>query len=261
MNVTICLLVLLFVWKIPTASAQSLRAPAGPTFRTWTTFLHPRFNYKLPIPPGVRSERNPEVGNVAIFVSRDHQFEMSAWSRYAQDTGGAQFEEEWRLALRQNGRRITYHRKAASWFVVSGTDSAGIEFYEKCLVRGRQVAGFRMTYSRSLLSVFEPWVERIEDGFALVNDREKASAARPRPGESQGAPQNQPRPNPKEPSGGKTSDNPAEESAPPIAEKVIGKPGFVYSPFKSDRTLVDVTDIPSGTKVKCPHTMKIFRVP
>ena len=33
------------------------------------------------------------------------------------------------------------------------------------------------------------------------------------------------------------------------------------SPFSSNERMVDVTDIPSGTKVKCPYTMKIFRVP
>lgn len=34
-----------------------------------------------------------------------------------------------------------------------------------------------------------------------------------------------------------------------------------YSPFRSNATIVDVDGIRSGTKVKCPYTMKVFRVP
>ena len=47
----------------------------------------------------------------------------------------------------------------------------------------------------------------------------------------------------------------------PFGTPVIGKKGFVYSPFAPDKGMVDVNDIPSGTKVECPYTKKIFRVP
>jgi len=46
----------------------------------------------------------------------------------------------------------------------------------------------------------------------------------------------------------------------PYASPVAGKPGFVYSPYQKNE-LVDAVDIPRGTKVKCPYTGKIFRVP
>ena len=49
----------------------------------------------------------------------------------------------------------------------------------------------------------------------------------------------------------------------PYGIKVPGKPGLVYSPFfdKSEGRYVDVSDIPSGHKAKCPYTNKIFLVP
>ena len=47
----------------------------------------------------------------------------------------------------------------------------------------------------------------------------------------------------------------------PVGQPVVGKKGFVYSPYASDKGQVDVQDIPSGTKVKCPYTGKTFRVP
>jgi hypothetical protein len=46
----------------------------------------------------------------------------------------------------------------------------------------------------------------------------------------------------------------------PFGELVPGKAGFVYSPW-SNKALVDVSGIPTGTRVKCPYTSKTFRVP
>ena len=47
----------------------------------------------------------------------------------------------------------------------------------------------------------------------------------------------------------------------PFGQPVVGKKGYVYSPYAPDKGQVDVVDIPSGTKVKCPYTNKTFRVP
>ena len=144
--------------------------------RSWTTFYHPRFHYELPIPPGVRAQGDPEAGVVATFISHDHQFAISAWSRHAPGSRAAQLEGEWRSALNKNGRMVTYQRKAASWFVVSGTDSTGVEFYEKSMVRGDQLSGFKLTYLHSLVSVFDPWVEKIEAGYVLESNPRSAAS-------------------------------------------------------------------------------------
>lgn len=50
------------------------------------------------------------------------------------------------------------------------------------------------------------------------------------------------------------------QKEPPYGIPVPGKPGFVTSPFSTDGE-VDVTGIPSGTKVRCPYTRGIFRAP
>lgn len=46
----------------------------------------------------------------------------------------------------------------------------------------------------------------------------------------------------------------------PYGQPVPGKTGFVSSPY-STKGFVDVSGIPVGTKVKCPYSGKIFRVP
>ena len=46
----------------------------------------------------------------------------------------------------------------------------------------------------------------------------------------------------------------------PLAVPVTGQPGIVYSPYQENMP-VDAVDLPSGTKVKCPYTGKLFRIP
>lgn len=47
----------------------------------------------------------------------------------------------------------------------------------------------------------------------------------------------------------------------PYGTPVPGKKGFVYSPYDKSAGFVDVRDIGPGTKVRCPYTGKIFKVP
>lgn len=47
----------------------------------------------------------------------------------------------------------------------------------------------------------------------------------------------------------------------PIATPVLGKPGFVVSPFAPKAGYVDVTGLPPGSEVKDPFTGKTFRIP
>ena len=47
----------------------------------------------------------------------------------------------------------------------------------------------------------------------------------------------------------------------PTAKSVPGKPGYVFSPFDTDKRYVDVSGYASGSKVKDPWTDKIFVVP
>lgn len=47
----------------------------------------------------------------------------------------------------------------------------------------------------------------------------------------------------------------------PFGVPVLGKKGYVYSPYAMDKGMVDVSELSSGTKVECPYTFKHFRVP
>lgn len=243
-------------------------------YRTWTTFFHPRFGFELPVPPGVSARGVPEEENQPQFRSADQSFVMSAWGGIVSGPSSKVIALQWSLAQQKADRKITYQRRGGTWFVVSGTDARGIEFYEKFTMRGQQVGFLEITFPQARIRQYESWVERIEDGFRLVTLRDGPPELAQQPSRSRArvsaepqrsdalaqtapAPKSEPKP---------TQPPPVKRSAPipdslPYAEKIAGKPGYVYSPFSDDHRLVDVSGVPSGTKVKCPYTMKIFRVP
>lgn len=60
---------------------------------------------------------------------------------------------------------------------------------------------------------------------------------------------------------GDTTAAPAANAELPYGVPVPGKKGFIYSPYDKSAGFVDVQGIAPGTKVRCPYTGKIFRVP
>ena len=292
MNPYPCVIVV-FAASIACATGQAQRFSPAPSsanrqaraYTSWTVFSHPRYGYELPIPPGVRAVSAPDAATTPKFVSSDGLFELSAWGGMSSGSPSKVFEAQWKSAHRHGDREITYQRKGSTWFVVSGTDRAGIEFYEKFTMSGQQVAALSVRFPRVRLREFESWVETIEDGFRPVAIRDQSPEMAPQLMQDQGyrqesesppsdrktsstrkselAPKRSTTPTPTEnvPKISPKADEPTNTADLPVGEKIVGKTGFVYSPFSSENRIVDVTSIPSGTKVKCPYTMKIFRVP
>ncbi len=252
-------------------------------YGTWTVFLHPRYGFELPIPPGVGTSGKPEESHQPQFQSADGNFVMSAWGGIARDLPSKVFADQWDAAQRKADREITYQQRGQTWFVVSGTDVRGIEFYEKLTMQGQHVAFLDITFPKSRIRQYERWVEQIEDGFRPVALRDGLPESPPQLSRGQaiaelektplkrnnpdGLAETPPAPKEEFTFTEPTLKKPAEPKPAPIservptAEKAVGKPGFVYSPFGETRRLVDVKGMPSGTKVKCPYTMNIFRVP
>jgi hypothetical protein len=50
------------------------------------------------------------------------------------------------------------------------------------------------------------------------------------------------------------------EEPPAVGIPVPGKPGLIYSPYHQ-AGYVDVKGMPSGSKVRCPYTKRVFLVP
>ncbi|HWB02350.1 MAG TPA: hypothetical protein VG796_04950 [Verrucomicrobiales bacterium] len=306
------------IQKVTTATTPD---PRLRSLRRWAVFTHPRIGFELPVPPGISAAGIPETAPQSRFVSDDGEFVMTAWGGLSQAPSRI-LEWQWRQAQTVAGRSINYQRKERSWFVVSGHDRTGMEFYQKFMVRGNRVATFTLTYPHSRVQEFDSWVSKVEDGFSITSEpapqppatiaatppasqpaahppttgREKTIAQirhfrrysetsaekESEPGEPvisltplpkkdlQKEPpvidplplagENLEKPQPKTVENPPAAESPPKEDV-PYGAPVAGKPGFIYSPYSEKNNLVDAVDIPRGTKVKCPYTGKVFRIP
>ena len=76
------------------------------------------------------------------------------------------------------------------------------------------------------------------------------------------SPPSLPKPAPTQPAPSAPAPAPAAVSQDiPMGTAIVGRPGFVNSPYAAKHQLVDVTGLPTGMEVKCPYTGKLFRVP
>lgn len=56
-------------------------------------------------------------------------------------------------------------------------------------------------------------------------------------------------------------ERPRAEEELPFGKEVKGRPGLLESPYDKNAPYSDAKGLPSGTKIKCPTTGKVFRVP
>lgn len=130
----------------------------------WMIYENPRFGFVLPVPPGMVALRPPDNGDGQEFATSDRKVKLTGWGCFnADDVAG--IEARWKAALAEPERTITYKRKTATWFVVSGVAKNGAGFYERYSADKRYGSGWTMTYPQAEGKRFEPWIERIAAGY------------------------------------------------------------------------------------------------
>jgi hypothetical protein len=246
----------------------------------WTLFSHPVLGFEVPVPPNVNALGKPESASTVRFVSDDGRFAMTVHGAVTSGYSPWVLESNWKQVLKLPGRYLSSHRKAGSWFEVSGFDRNGTEFYQKCIVEGNKVAMLTLTYPHSRAHEFNSRVSAIQQRFRIVPPPVPARAPgseSPNPSELVNVtpPPKRHKRQPAEVSATFTdaenlvleekttttnSPAPPTEPPPPYGVRVEGKPGFIYTPYGS-KQMVDVVDLSRGTKVRCPFTDRIFRVP
>lgn len=295
---------------LATSAAMGDDRQVGRDYSYWTFFQHPRFQFEVPVPPGMRAIGNPESGSSATFESLDGLVTMKVWGGRSATPGVAVFDNEWKEARQRAGRTVTWERKGRNSFVVAGVSSNRELFYEKFIMRGDHVASMTVTWPGSDSGRFAYELEEVVLGFTLVDDPDRlpekspvlltktpsheveaitleewrqadlipsgTAAPAPLPGVMwQGTRSAASRTMESEQKTETrrelttpdiTPPEPVKEVKPqaadlPVGTAVPGRDGFVYSPYVTEKKLVDAVGIASGTKVKCPYTGKAFRVP
>ena len=70
----------------------------------------------------------------------------------------------WQEDLKEFGNHITYKKKAADWFVISGFKD-GAEFYHKVHAKDDNCAELSFRYPHAKAKQYDPWVEKIARSF------------------------------------------------------------------------------------------------
>ena len=144
------------------ASAAAREGSGG-----WTTYVNERFGFSLRYPADVFiSDRQSAAGDGEVFsvVQGEGRLLVGA----LENNNGYTVAEYMDLLRRQSYARftVTYARRSASWFVVSGDDGRDV-FYEKVMFScgGRLINSFSLLYPTASKLRFDPIVERIENTF------------------------------------------------------------------------------------------------
>lgn len=147
----------------------------------WLTYRNARFGFVLPVPPGMKALRPPENGGGQAFETLDAKVKLVSWASFNVD-GLADVERRWAEELAQGKRTITYKRKTASWYVVSGVAEDGTGFYTRYSADNSHACGWSMTYPRNEEKRFAKWIERIakdhEARLGEGNDRAGTAGGR-----------------------------------------------------------------------------------
>lgn len=128
----------------------------------WQTYTNARFGFRLVHPPGLVASRPPENGDGREFHTKDKEFSLRAYGHFLQK--GDTLEKLWNEELKDLGAAVTYKKKGADWYVVSGVKD-GTEFYHKTFTKEGNFSAFRITYPHAKAKQYDPWVERIAKSF------------------------------------------------------------------------------------------------
>jgi hypothetical protein len=127
----------------------------------WRDYVNLRFGFRMSYPTDLVASPEPANGDGREYHTRNKEFSVTAYGHYLVD---ATPNSLWEDDLKEFGSHITYKRKAANWYVVSGVKD-GTEFYRKVYTKGDNCAVLHFTYSHAKAKEYDPWVEKIVKSF------------------------------------------------------------------------------------------------
>lgn len=127
----------------------------------WSNYVNVRFGFKVSYPAELVASPEPDNNDGREFHTSNEEFSVKAYGHYLVDMT---LNSLWADDLKEYGSAITYKRKAATWYVVSGVKD-GTEFYRKVLTKGDRCSVLHFTYPHAGAKQYDPWVEKIVKGF------------------------------------------------------------------------------------------------
>jgi hypothetical protein len=151
-------------WLIVVLIACQSRVQASDV--AWKKYANARFGFVLAYPPSLIAGEEAQNGGGCEFHSKNKEFSLAVFGHFFVPESGDSFEKRWQEELNtSDGATITYKKKTANWYVVSGLTKTGTEYYHKLYRKGSSWAAFHITYPHAKNKQYDPWVARIEKSF------------------------------------------------------------------------------------------------
>ena len=140
--------------------------PAHAEEGVWKKYINERFGFSLVYPATLVASPDPIDGSGCEYHTSGKDFSLVAAAHFLRilDANDS-LDTHWRGELKYFKGLITYKRKGASWYVVSGVTTNGYIFYHKFFTKGQNWAAFQITYPESQKAKYDPWVGQIEKHF------------------------------------------------------------------------------------------------
>ena len=133
----------------------------------FTTYYNDRFYFSIDYPSDLLKEQPaPENNDGRTFISKDGSVEMRAWGQF--NALDRSLKEEYDEAVNNYGSGVSYKRRLASSFIVSGTSEDKI-FYQKTMLKKSGNTDvfytFTIEYPKSMKKKLDAAVTRIAASF------------------------------------------------------------------------------------------------
>jgi hypothetical protein len=140
---------------------------SGPLFATdWKKEVNRRWGFSLTYPASLIPEPVPANGGGRRYHSANQDVSLATSGSHSHpDLVDESLNGFWQKELADRGDTVTYKVKKDDFYVVSGVNPNGYEYYHKVFFYPTYWVEFEITYPHSKRQLYDPWVDRISRDF------------------------------------------------------------------------------------------------
>jgi hypothetical protein len=132
----------------------------------WRQEINRRWGFSLSYPKSLIPEPLPTNGGGRRYHSADHEVSLVAMGAHTHaEVPDESLDGFWQKELDDRGHTVTYRFKKNNFYVISGSNANGYEFYHKVFFFPGYWVEFEMTYPHSQRQRYDEWVKRIAREF------------------------------------------------------------------------------------------------
>jgi hypothetical protein len=132
----------------------------------WKQEVNGRWGFSITYPESLIPERLPTDGAGRRYHSADGEVSLVAMGSHTHpDLQNESLDGFWEKELTDRRNTVTYKFKKDNFYVISGVNPNGYEFYHKVFFYPTYWVEFEITYPHSKHQRYDGWVERIAREF------------------------------------------------------------------------------------------------